>query len=164
MSIIDDLISATYRKDQRAVDKLLGAGAGINSTDEDGRTALMHAVLDSDADPSFIRYLLEQGASPDIADGCQCWTALHFAAQAEDPDIAKLLIEAGAKVDSQDAFGNTPLWRAVMAPHPNAEVVKLLVRAGADPMKSNGHGVSPLSLAHKRGLVELERQLETEKM
>jgi ankyrin repeat protein len=163
MAIIDDLIAATYTKDRREFARLLSAGADINSIDEDGRTVLMHAVLDSDADPSFIRYLLEQGAWPDVVDSGQRWTALHFAAQTGDLSVVELLVEAGAKVDSQDVFGNTPLWRTVMSPRPNSSVVELLVRAGADPMMANAHGVSPLSLARKRGLVDVERQLEAKR-
>lgn len=160
MMIVDDLIAATYRKDRHAVGKLLAAGADVNGRDEDGRTALMHAVLDSDPNRSFIRYLLEQGAAPDIADANQRWTALHFAAQAQDADVVAMLIEAGSRVDSQDVFGNTPLWRAVMAPHPNPAIIELLVSAGADPSKSNSHGVSPITLAQKRGLAELQHHLE----
>jgi ankyrin repeat protein len=160
VTITDDLITATYRKDRGTVEKLLAAGADINGRDEDGRTALVHAVLDSDPDFSFIRYLLERGAAPDIADANQRWTALHFAAQAQEPDVVAMLIEAGAKVDSQDAFGNTPLWRAVMAPQPNPAIVELLVSAGADPTRNNSHGVSAVSLAEKRGLTELRHQME----
>ena len=156
---IDDLIAATYRKDRRALNALLRAGAGINGPDEDGRTPLMHAVLDSAADASFIRHLLEQGASPNLADTAQRWTALHFAAQAQDPEVLVMLIDAGARVDAQDVFGNTPLWRAVMSPLPNMDVIKLLLRAGADPARRNNHGVSPIDLARKRGLVEVEREM-----
>ncbi|MEO8378778.1 MAG: ankyrin repeat domain-containing protein [Acidobacteriota bacterium] len=159
----NDLIAAAYRKDRRTFERLLDAGADINVTDEDARTVLMHAVLDSDPDPSFIRYLLEQGAAPDIADANQRWTALHFAAQAQQPDVVAMLIEAGAKIDAQDVFGNTPLWRAVMVPRPNPAVVELLVSAGADPAKKNFHGVSPISLAEKRGLADLQGLLQAKR-
>lgn len=160
MAVIDDVIAAVYRKDLQRLDSLLAAGADINGTDEDGRTPLVHAVLDSDPNPSFIRHLLEEGAAPDIADANQHWTALHFAAQAQVPDVIRLLVEARAKVDAQDVFGNTPLWRAVMTPHPKTAVIDVLLRGGADPATRNSHGVSPLDLARKRGLLELQLQLE----
>jgi ankyrin repeat protein len=160
MAAIDDVIAAVYRKDRKTLGLLLAAGADIDGADKDGRTPLMHAVLDSNPDPSFIRHLLESGATPEITDTNQRWTALHFAAQAQVPDVVFLLVAAGAQVDAQDAFGNTPLWRAVMTPYPNTAVIDILLRGGADPMMRNGHGVSPLDLVRKRGLRKLEWQLE----
>lgn len=160
MAVIDDVITAVYRKDLRRLDLLLATGVDINGTDEDGRTPLMHAVLDSEPDPLFIRHLLEEGAVPDIADASQRWTALHFAAQAQVPDVVHLLVEAGARVDAQDVFGNTPLWRAVMTPHPKTAVIDVLLRGGADPGARNSHGVSPLDVVRKRGLLDLQLQLE----
>jgi len=101
MAIIDDVIAAVYSKNLQRLDELLVTGANVNGCDEDGRTPLMHAVLDSEPDPSFIRHLLEKGASPDIADANQRWTALHVAAQAQLPAVVHLLLllEAGARVD-----------------------------------------------------------------
>ena len=160
MAVIDDVITAVYRKDLPTLNSLRAAGADINGTDEDGRTPLMHAVLDSDPDPRFIRHLLEQGAFPDMADANQRWTALHFAAQAQVANVVHLLVEAGAKVDAQDIFGNTPLWRAVMAPHPKTAVIDVLLRGGADPSTRNAHGVSPHDVVRKRGLFDLQLQLE----
>lgn len=159
MPLSDAVLSAIYKKDIHRLNELIAAGADINDVDGDGRTPLMHAVLDSDPDPFFVRGLLENGAAPDAADGLQHWTALHFAAQANATAIVRLLLETGASVDPQDVFGNTPLWRSIMAPIPSADMVALLLRAGADPTLRNRHGVSPLALAKTRGLRDLQRQL-----
>ena len=40
----------------------LAIGAGVNAPAEDGRTALMHAVLASDFAPEMVRFLLRSGA------------------------------------------------------------------------------------------------------
>ena len=81
---IDDLLTAVSQEDVRAVDALLRAGTvGINDKDEDGRTPLMHAVLDSTADVDFIRLLIARGADVNIADVEQRWSARHFAPRSE---------------------------------------------------------------------------------
>jgi uncharacterized protein len=161
MPLNDDVLAAIYSKDVRRLNELTAAGADINSADEDGRTPLMHAVLDSRPDPVFIRHLLGQGATPNAADASQRWRALHFAVQAGGVDVTRVLLEAGAAVDAQDTFGNTPLWRAVMTPKPSTELVELLLLAGADPTLRNHHGISPLDLAETRGLQNLQQQLES---
>ncbi len=70
---------------------------------------------------------------------------LAFAAREEKPEVVSMFLEAGAEVDPQDAFGNTPLWRAVMSNKGNA-VVELLTAAGADWCRKNSSGVSPSDL------------------
>jgi ankyrin repeat protein len=57
------------------------------------------------------------------------------------------LLERGASVDSRDAHGNTPLWRAVFESKNRGEVIKLLLAFGADRDLKNDHGISPLDLA-----------------
>ncbi len=66
------------------------------------------------------------------------YTYLHFAAQNEQPEIVKALLEKGAKVDQITRNGGTPLWIAVSEAkcHPiehTTEVIRILLDAGADP-------------------------------
>lgn len=61
--------------------------------------------------------------------------------------MAKMLLEAGAKVDVRDAHGNTPLSTAVFNCRGDGEMIRLLRKWGADPYAKNNHGVSPLDLA-----------------
>lgn len=112
--------------------------------DEFGRTALHYAAVDGDT--ASVARLLEEGYLATLADK-QGWTPLHFAAQARCALCCKLLIGAGAAVDPQDSHGNTPLWRAVFASRGDGSVITLLRQAGADPVRSNKHGVSPAKLA-----------------
>lgn len=51
-------------------------------------------------------------------------------------------------VDAQDAFGNTPLFRAVFNSRGQGETVEELLRAGANPDLPNHSGVTPRGLAH----------------
>merc|ERR1712115_712656 len=57
----------------------------------------------------------------------------------------KLLINAGADVNSGDFEGTTPLHFATM--NGRAPAVQLLVEAGADPSRVDNKGVSPLDYA-----------------
>lgn len=72
---------------------------------------------------------------------------LHLVAaaggKAEDRvEAARLLIEAGADVNSRDDLGNTPLHEAVGALNPR--VAKLLIRRGAKVNARNKKGETPL--------------------
>ncbi|WP_433887391.1 ankyrin repeat domain-containing protein [Streptomyces sp. CA-111067] len=69
-----------------------------------GRTAVHYAVADGDV--VELRELLSDGADPGAPDSSG-WTPLHFAAQAQDPLAAEVLLAAGAAVDMADCNGNS---------------------------------------------------------
>jgi ankyrin repeat protein len=56
-----DLLVAIRNGDHAQVQKLLGAGADVNTVDKDGTTALMHSVLESDV--KMMKLLIGHGAS-----------------------------------------------------------------------------------------------------
>jgi ankyrin repeat protein len=64
-----------------------------------------------------------------------CGTALHFAIQENNFDVAKWLLEKGAKPDLPDPiYGLSPLHHAVKSEGPGAiEMTETLLVAGADP-------------------------------
>jgi len=150
---IDDILSAVYRKDVKALASL--TPSTVNMTDEDGRTPLMHAILAEDADASIVRMLIDSKANVDASDYGEKWTALHFAARDQNKAIVRLLLEAGAKVDPVDAFGNTPLWRSVMNSNSSLAAIKELVERGADPYKKNNKGIAPIDIAHEIGRADI---------
>jgi uncharacterized protein len=82
-------------------------------------------------------------------------TALLFAAQQSQTEAVRALLAAGASVDPQDRFGNTPLWRAVFNARGDATTVGLLLRAGADPDIVNEAGATPRDLAIRMGADEI---------
>ena len=74
-------------------------------------------------------------------------------------EIIKLLIEKGAKVNTQNDFGETPLHIATYWGHQN--IVKLLVENGSDVNIKDKDGIIPLKEAIKmnyRGLSDLLRK------
>jgi ankyrin repeat protein len=151
----DELITLAYRKDYDALQAALGAGANINAADSDGRTPLMHAVLASDSDQRTIQFLVSRGADVNLHDKGQRWTALHFAARDQKLSIVEALVTAGAQVDAEDSFGNTPLWRAVMEKNVLPEIITFLLKHGASPDRKNHRGVSPRLLVERLGAADL---------
>lgn len=94
--------------------------------------------------------LLAQGADPNVMTGS--FSMLHMAAYSGDATIASALLDAGAAVDATaDSPARTPLSLACICGH--AEVVRVLLRAGADfsarAYFCNG-SPSPLQLACMR--------------
>ena len=117
-------------------------------TDREGRTELHYAAIEGQLDR--VRSLLADGFDASAPDKTG-WTSLHCAAQRLALEIAKLLVQHGADVNAQDTYGNTPLFREVFASRGKGEIIDFLRQAGADPMRQNRHGVSPLSLARSIG-------------
>jgi ankyrin repeat protein len=78
----------------------------------------------------------DQGASPLIV----------AAACNPDPDVIRVLVMAGAKVDERDQFDMTPLMRAA-ASSTNPEVLAALMEAGASIEDRDQFGLTPLIYA-----------------
>ncbi len=112
--------------------------------DDAGRNELINAVIRRDA-RAVQRHLIH-ASDPNVVDR-QGWSALHFAAQNNDAQIAAILLKGGASQSVRDAYGNTALFRAVFSYRGEAECISVLLASGADPDQMNNHGVSPRSLA-----------------
>ncbi len=86
------------------------------------------------ADPSLIRVADEEGS-----------TGLHHAAWKGHPEVATLLLDAGADVNAQNRnahWGGTPLHAAA---HGNQRVaVELLIARGAEVNATSCNGRTPL--------------------
>ncbi len=89
--------------------------------------------------------LLARGADPGAAN-LHGWTALHQAAYGDQPGLARLLLDAGARTDvSARGDGGTPLIVALFWGH--QETAELLA----------GYGVVPTNLRAAAGLGDLDR-------
>jgi len=119
----------------------------MNTRDEDGRTALMHAATEGLAE--MVNVLIAGGASVNLVDRENGQAALHFASQGWHIEVVKKLINSNAQVDVVDKFGNSPLWRAVFESKGRGEVIKMLLDAGADKNLANLKGTSPLILSKR---------------
>ena len=115
---------------------------------------LTHIILHGDA--SLLDWLLAQQPTLDLPNHAG-WTPLHFAAQGYAVEAATKLLAAGAMVDVQDRYSNTPLWRAVFESRNRGELIQLLLAHGADATRKNHSGISPRELAHTIANVEVKQ-------
>lgn len=113
------------------------------SLDKLGRSPLHYAA--NDADAKLVESLISS-CDVNLHDK-NGWTPLHFAAQANSVDCARILLGAGAKIDAVDSHGNTPLSTAVFASKGFGDLILFLRSKGANPNKMNNHGQTPIGLA-----------------
>ncbi|GGX61067.1 ankyrin repeat domain-containing protein [Streptomyces fructofermentans] len=122
------LHAAVHAGDERAVARLLRAGASPEATDDEGVTALYTAAADGRS--AVVRLLLASGAAPDRLSGdgesplcgAACWGRT---------DAVRELLAAGAAPDLAEEFGHTASTWAVRGGH--TAVLAELLAAGADP-------------------------------
>lgn len=168
------LFEAIEADDAAAVRRLLADAPDLaTARDEHGVSALMRARYRSDddviaeirerldrldvfeaaafGDVERLRLLLDEDAAGMASYSVDGFTPLHFAAFFGHPDAVRLLLGRGAEVD---AFGRG--WMTGTALHSavsrmRAEVVRLLLEAGANPNARQSTGWTPLHGAASNG-------------
>ncbi|KAF5841884.1 ankyrin repeat protein, partial [Dunaliella salina] len=76
-------------------------------------------------------------------------TPLHETSCRGHLEVAKLLLDKGAGINSVDNDGEAPLWQACCNGH--LDVVKLLLDKGADMDMADKGGCTPLDVAEVNG-------------
>jgi ankyrin repeat protein len=104
-------------------------------------------------DRTAVRALLKQGADAGAAQG-DGMTALHWAAERGDAELAEMLLYAGANAAAVTRIGQyTPLHLAAKAG--SAPAIRALIKGGASvAARTTNSGVTPLHLAASSGSVE----------
>nr|CAD7448426.1 unnamed protein product [Timema bartmani]CAD7459786.1 unnamed protein product [Timema tahoe]CAD7593245.1 unnamed protein product [Timema genevievae] len=114
---------------------LLSYGADVNAMTDarhDYRTVLHYAVLSGNL--STVNLLVKQGARVDYPTDYQKPTPLDLAILKGDPELVKMLLVAGANVNSSSPIIGSPLHVACADNIPNRlDILKLLLSSGADP-------------------------------
>ncbi|EJD51615.1 ankyrin, partial [Auricularia subglabra TFB-10046 SS5] len=91
-----------------------------------------------------LELLLDRGVDPEVATIVGS-TPLHLATAISPlPQLVRILLKHGARVDSRNRYGETPLFCAVATNEPLA--AELLLDAGADLDIQNADGISPIMI------------------
>lgn len=150
-----ELCAAAEVGDSARVTTMLDADPSLlNANNKQGRTPLLCAVRGGRI--GIVRLLLERGADVEAegANGRPLRDALHHTWKTPDEDyptytaIAGLLVGAGAQVD---------LWAA--AGLGDLEGVRQRLQAGTESVDGDGGSDAPLTVAARRGHVEIVQRL-----
>ncbi|MCK7595372.1 ankyrin repeat domain-containing protein [Pseudomarimonas salicorniae] len=126
---------ASILPDTRLLRRLIAAGVDINRRHQ-GLTPLLAATRDSlRGRPDAVMTLLANGADPRDVDG-EGRTPLHFAALVAEPDVAALLLDAGAPLEALNRDGYSPL--GVACGCGNWRIARFLVERKARPEPPGG--------------------------
>jgi uncharacterized protein YegJ (DUF2314 family) len=117
-------------------------GADVNATNEIGLTPLKSAAGNDNT--SCAKTLLELGADVDVRLTVNKQNLLH---NIHSPDMAKILLDAGADLEAIDDDGETPLHVATI--NGFADLVVYLIERGANTDTKNKDGQTPLDIARE---------------
>ncbi|MGE5403502.1 MAG: ankyrin repeat domain-containing protein [Candidatus Saccharibacteria bacterium] len=121
------LIEASTNNQINAVKRLVTAGADPSAQDDEGGTPLICAARNGNA--AMVKFLLDSKADP-FATDCGEYDFMTYASGSGNVETMQLILDYGYSPDGEGIDG-LPLWNAVM--HENWDVVKLLLKAGANP-------------------------------
>ena len=136
---------------------LLDAGAQVDALNAEGFSAL--AIACGSGNWRLARFLIEHGARPEPAGGQPA--LLAAVAGDDDPGGAQLLLRHKARVDARGEGQRTALMQACAAG--NAEVVALLLDAGADRNAHDAAAMTPLLEAAAHGHTAVVQRLAAAK-
>jgi uncharacterized protein len=123
------------------------AAAGTAAAADDSLAGLIQA---GNRDAALARIAASADVNQAQGDGT---TPLHWAVYKIDVDLARALLEHGAKPDVINNYGSSPLAEAVKIANPR--LVKMLLDAGSDVEVPNQEGQTALMLAARAGSVEV---------
>lgn len=163
MSVEQAMWTAIAFEDVAQLASLLKRGADPNKAEKLSQMTPLMTVESA----GLVKVLLAGGARTDLRD-LTGRTALHHAVRVRDgPEIVRLLVEAGAKVDEpvDDASGCTPLLLAAEfyieeQDRPTISgVIRALVALGANVDAADSGGRNALAIAAAQNRVDLVRLL-----
>jgi ankyrin repeat protein len=168
------LLFAAREGDVESARTLVSAGADVNVTTPEGETPLIiaagsrigvstadyHFVVSPSGHEAIALHLVDKGADLNRANSFGL-TALHFAVDTRKIELVRTLLARGANPNPQISKalpfrrgdyvgraghrGATPFWLAAMAA--DVEIMRILVKGGADPLLPSSNRTSPFMVA-----------------
>lgn len=146
------LIIAMENKNLEAFSLLIKHGADVNFRASDGdprkRLVVMELAAVND-DTEYLKLLLDNGGNPNSLDSYASKAVLFEAAKSSQLENVKILVSAGAKLDSLDGNEATALHIAIAVK--NFDIAHYLIDKGASLTAQNKWGYSPVDLIEKFG-------------
>ena len=136
------------------VQTFISVGAGLNSVNNDGNSALLLAIRKGEA--QIAQILIEGGTDLEVVDHNND-SALLLSIKKKRMDIVWTLIAAESDIDAVDQRGDTALLLA--AKSGQFDLVQSLIAAGADVNQNDRDGNTPLLLAAKKGYLDIIQEL-----
>ncbi len=134
------LHEAVFQNTAEAIREALKGGAGIDSLDSLGRTAL--ALAAACGYEATVNALVDAGADLEAAEARRGERPMHQAASEGKADMVRLLVKRGAAIEGRDGRNGTPLLIATIAG--KADVIRTLAKLGADMNPRDVNGDTPL--------------------
>lgn len=182
----DDFFSAILRDDAGTIGSLLQRGFDPNSRDENGQVGL-YLALRNDSSNVVEALLRHSGLQIDATNAAgetplmiaalkgrtdlakrlvdrgarvdrPGWTPLHYAATGPDAALVALLLDHGARIDARSPNGSTALMMA--ARYGSETSVQILLARGADAILRNERELTAADFARSAGRDKLAAQLE----
>lgn len=179
-------IACAYRGTARSVQLLLDAGAPVQPPEgvRTRNTPLVFAAMTGDIEnvkllvargaepsekalsqavtfgyPDVVRSLITAGADVVGLKDSSGVNLLHWAAITDRPGMVPILVEAHVAINDTDDNGYTPLMYAATIDFGDEEVLKALLKAGADKSIRNFEGRTPIAQAKHYKHARLEAAL-----
>ena len=155
------LVAAILRGNRRLATRLMTAGAPVDAfyrkitpllcAAEAGQIKLVQALLRKGANPNRVSAFGKTA----VCGAIECGNRRR-------PDVVRTIVNelilAGARVNTSDDSGQTPLhWAAVSG---DVALVELLLRNGAEPGHVNAAGESPVAVARRMGFETIAETLQ----
>jgi ankyrin repeat protein len=148
------LVLAIVKNDVTLVESLLNQGFDPNQRNAAGYAALPTAARLGNS--KIVSALLAHKADPNIggSKGDDVAGALNQAMRGLQYDAAKLLIEAGAKVDKANAIGVSPLYICAVADTKDGKLTRLLLKhhANIDQKSDDGYNTQDVAMENRNRL------------
>lgn len=137
---VSAVLLARYRSDRPTIDAILAADPELDAFDAAALGRLDRLKDRLADDPGRVTAFAPDG-----------YTALHLAAFFGKEEAARILLDAGARVDTytRNSMANQPLHAAAAGRH--VEICRLLLAAGADVDATEHGGFAPLHQAAQHG-------------